>query len=222
MARLSINSESSCPKSLFLREFRDCPFPDLHDPVIRFPLTYSALFLLCGCALPGMGVGNAPAPVTNPILVTTNNEELLWERAVDVLHDYHFEIARENRLGKVIETEPMVGSGVLEPWHPDAPDLPSRIEGTLQSIRRIAQISMQPDSNQRGYLISVAVYKEIEDLPGIAANSPGAATFAESEPLQRDLDPVVGESTPSGWISLGRDLALEQSILRKLHLVYSL
>ncbi len=191
--------------------------------MFRFSHTLlSCLLLFSGCALNGLGPGNAAAPLTNPILVTTNNEELLWERAVDVLHEFHFEIARENRLGKVIETEPMVGSGVLEPWHPDSPNLASRVESSLQSIRRIVQVSMQPDPQQRGYMITVAVFKEIEDLPGVAANSPGAATFAESKPLQRNLDPVVGESTPSGWVSLGRDLALEQSILRRLHLVYSL
>ena len=180
------------------------------------------LLLVWGCAGPGWGPqASAPALVSNPLLVSTGSEELVWERAIDVLHEFHFEIARENRLGKVIETAPLVGAGLLEPWHQDAVDFPSRLEGSLQSVRRTVQVSMRPGEQQPGYLVSVAVYKEVEDLPGIAANSPGAATFAESTPLIRNLDPVVGESTPSGWIPQGRDPGLEQAILRRLYEQYS-
>lgn len=160
-------------------------------------------------------------PIANPIQVATTNEELVWERAVDVLHEFQFEIARENRLAKVIETVPKVGSGLLEPWHPEAVTFESRLEGSLQSIRRIVQISLQPDDQRRGYFVSVVAHKEVEDLPGIAANSPGAATFAESTPLHRDLDPVVGQSTASNWVAAGRDIPLEQAILKRLHAVYS-
>jgi len=70
--------------------------------------------------------------------------------------------------------------------------------------------------------VSVAVYKELEDLPGVAANSAGAATFSESTPLDRDLNPVVGQSTPSIWIPVGRDPELEQSLLQRLKVVYSM
>lgn len=159
--------------------------------------------------------------VSNPLLVATTNEELVWERAVDVLHDFQFEIARENRLARVIETAPKIGAGLLEPWHKDAATFDARLEGTLQSIRRTVQVSLQPDEGQRGYLVSVAAYKEVEDLPGVAGNSPGAATFAESTPLQRDLDPVVGQSTPSVWVASGRDVDLERAVLQRLHAAYS-
>ena len=60
-------------------------------------------------------------------------------------------------------------------------------------------------------------FKEFEDLPGVAANSPGGATFLESKPLDRDLNLVVGQSAPSGWMSAGRDYQLEQSIVGQLN-----
>ncbi len=157
----------------------------------------------------------------NPLFVGTNNEELVWERAIDVLHDFNFEIERENRLAKVVQTSPKVGASLFEPWHKDAVGYASRLEGTLQSVRRTVQISMQQHEQGGGYLVTVAAYKETEDLPGLAANSPGAATFEESQPLSRDLNPVVGQSTPSRWIPAGRDPLLEQAILAKLHSVYS-
>lgn len=162
----------------------------------------------------------ATPQVSNPVLVLTKNEEFVWERAIDMLHDFQFEIANENRLGRVIETAPKVGAGVLEPWHHDAVGLESRLEGSLQSIRRIVQVSLQPDDNNQGYLVSVAAYKELEDLPGIAGNSPGAATFSESTPLVRNLNPVVGQTSPSVWIPMGRDVLLEQAMLTRLRAAY--
>ncbi|WP_437204555.1 hypothetical protein [Planctomicrobium sp. SH664] len=159
--------------------------------------------------------------VSNPLLVSTSNEEIVWERAIDVLHDFNFEIAVENRLGRVIETVPKTGASLLEPWHWDSVGCENRLESTLQSIRRIVQVSLQPNDQYNGYLVSVTAYKEVEDLPGIAGNSRGGATFSESTPLERDLDAVVGQTTPSTWVPLGRDPDLEQAILQRLRAVYS-
>lgn len=180
------------------------------------------LIVFPGCATPIRTPFTQPRATTNPLFVATSNEELVWERAVDVLHDFQFDIGQENRLARVIETLPKAGASLLEPWHSDSVGVPNRLESTLQSVRRTVQISMQPSDQQPGFLVSVAVYKEIEDLPGLAANSPGAATFSESTPLERDLDAVVGQSTPSGWIRVGRDTALEQAILARLFTAYSL
>lgn len=165
---------------------------------------------------------NRPTATTNPIYVAANNEEAVWERTVDVVHEY-FEIARENRiLGSqpgVIETKYKVGASVFEPWHADAHGLENRLEGTLQSIRRRAYISVA--SSQGGYLIGVEVFKEIEDVPGVANQTAGGATFQQGNPLRRDLDLVVGQSAPSGWLVLGRDEALEQEIASRLQAEFS-
>jgi hypothetical protein len=65
-------------------------------------------------------------------------------------------------------------------------------------------------------MVSVEAFKELEDLPGRAANSASGATFQESEPLKRDLNLVVGQTAPSGWIFKGRDRALEHALLSDL------
>jgi hypothetical protein len=152
--------------------------------------------------------------VGNPILVPAGNEQRIWERTIDVLHDYRFQIARENKLDGVIETEYKVGSGLLEPWHRDSVGRENQLESTLQSIRRRVFVSIT--SSEGGYLVAVEAFKELEDLAGLAAISSGGATFQESTPLQRDLNLVVGQSTPSGWIPLGRDIELEQDMLIRL------
>ena len=164
-----------------------------------------------GCQIPP---SSAVVQVSNPAFIPIDHTEVVWERAVDVLHDYHFLVVRENKLDGTIETEYRVGSGVLEPWHHDSIGPENAWESTLQSIRRRLIVTVTPAEG--GHWVSVEALKELEDLPGLAANSPGAATFQESRPLDRNLDVVVGQTAPSGWILLGRDLPLEQDYLCRL------
>lgn len=173
-----------------------------------FPLI--ALWLSCagsGCAL------FQPAVPANPFFVAADNHEAIWERTVDVVHDY-FEIARENKLDGVIETQPIVGASLLEPWHRDTVGLTNRLESTLQSIRRRGFVNITPTPG--GYLVGVEVFKELEDAPGITPQTPGGATFQQGRPLRRDFGLVVGQAPPAGLIVLGRDEALERVMLVKL------
>jgi hypothetical protein len=185
--------------------------------------TFASLILLCLCGLTsGCAFGRPPIVAGNPIFVPANNEDELWERTVDVVHDY-FDIARESRIvgsqPGFIESRFKVGSGVLEPWQRDSHGLENRLESTLQSIRRKAMISIAPAPG--GYLVSVEVIKEIEDLPGVAYNTAGGATFPMSSPLRRDLDLVVGQSSPSGWVPRGRDENLETEMLRRMQWAFT-
>ena len=167
------------------------------------------LIALTGCASYGL----RPQAAGNPVFVRAQNDEFVWEKTVDVLHDYLFEIERENRQDGVIETRYKTGAGVLEPWHADSAGAASRLESTLQSIRRKAYVSVTPA--QGGYFVTVEAFKELEDVTG-AANFAGGATFQENVPLQRDLTAVVGQASPSGWIPKGRDSALEASLLNSI------
>jgi len=170
-----------------------------------------------GCA--GLGYQRVAAPHGNPVYVAASNHDVVWEKTIDVLHSFQFQVARDNRLDGIIETEYKVGSGLLEPWHAESVGFENRLESTLQSIRRRVFVSITPADG--GFLVSVEAFKELEDLPGIAANSPGGATFQESAPLQRDLNLVTGQTTPSGWIPQGREIDLEQALLARLNSAYS-
>lgn len=190
--------------------------------LFRYALSLTLLIgmLPSGCAMP-MRQAAAP-PASNPLFVQTNNEEMLWERTIDVLHTYLFEIEREDRFGRVIETQFKVGSGVLEPWHHESVGLANRLESSLQSIRRKVLVYVTPAENGTGYFVTVEAVKQLEDLQGgLAANSTGAATFSENKPLKRDLNYVVGQTRPSGWIPKGRDLLLEAEIISELRAAYS-
>lgn len=176
--------------------------------VVRSHCWLLLLIWLSGCA------SSRPMMVSNPVFVPANSQHAAWERTVDVLHDFHFPIARENRLDGVIETDYRTGSNVLEPWHDDSVGAANRWESTLQSIRRKVKVDLTPVEG--GYLVGVEALKEKEDVLGVAENTAGAATFRKNTPLERNLTPVVGQKGPSGWFPLGRDSDLEQAILDQL------
>ena len=157
----------------------------------------------------------APAVGSSSIQLSAQYRDSLWEHAIVVLHRNHFQVARESKLEGVIETEYRGGSNLLEPWHHDSVGSENRLESTLQSIRRRVVVSMQSSGSDL-MTVSVRVDKEIEDLPGLAANYEGGATFQESQPLSRDLDQVVGQTGPSRWLSIGRDPLLERQMLSQI------
>jgi hypothetical protein len=148
-----------------------------------------------------------------------NSELAVNERAMDVLHYYNFEVDTTNQLEGTLATYYKTGSGILEPWHRESVGAANRWESTLQPIRRKVLIHFV--RAEGGYLVSVEALKEIEDLASPSPNSPGNSTFRDTYPLQRDLNLVVGQSTPSGWIPRGHDVALEQDILARLQSAYA-
>jgi hypothetical protein len=156
----------------------------------------------------------------NPLPVA-GDQGFIWDQVVDVVDDY-FPIAREQRadlLGDVVtegrlDTAPIVGATILEPWRGDSVGVAERLESTLQQTRRLAVVRLIP--GETGLLLDVAVFKELEDLQRPEHSTAGAATFRYDSALERFRDPVGAEPFSQGWIPRGRDAALEQRILSQI------
>ena len=139
----------------------------------------------------------------------------------DEVDDY-FRVKREERIRMVdgvmsegwIETWPRMGSTLLEPWHHDSTRGYEKVHSTLQTIRRTSKIRVIPTGDS--YAIDVKVFKELEDndrpigspLGGNALRSDNALDVGRAD----DLLP----SDARTWIPLGRDISLEQRILRNI------
>ena len=189
-------------------------------------------------------IGSTPGSIVVPqssILVPAIDRDVMWDQLVDVVDDY-FRIDQEERVKLIgteltpgrIDTFPLTGATLLEPWHRDTVNCYERLESTLQSIRRRAFVNVTPVPpgvpNPQGYLVDITVTKELEDVPLPIRASSGAATFRYDTSLQRDTefdtdpnripgDPARpnGPRTPTaGWIPLPRDTALEQVMLTKI------
>jgi hypothetical protein len=168
-------------------------------------------------AQPGTGVVSA-----NPIFIPVKNQDWAWEQIVDVVDDY-FRIERESRVQLVgnivtegrIDTFPQIGATVLERHRPDSVGRYNRWESTFQTIRRRGLVRVIPE--QGGYLIDLAVYKELEDLPYPENATAGAATFRYDDSLSSRFQEEVSHTRLSEhWVPLGRDTDCEQQILAEI------
>jgi hypothetical protein len=161
------------------------------------------------------------AGLQNPLLVPVADRDLLWDQVIDSLDD-HFVIQREERVRQVgdvllegrIETFPVGGATLLEPWRRDSTPGQERLQSTLQSIRRRAVVRVTPTGG--GYLIDLAVYKELEDLASPQHATVGQARVRHETTLNRNEEEVGADTFTLGWIPLGRDASLEQRILQEI------
>jgi hypothetical protein len=119
-----------------------------------------------------------------------------------------------------IESRPQVSATYLEPQRRDSTGFYNRLESTLQSIRR--RVVMRVIPTEGGYLVDVAVYKELENVPRPLLGTQGTSTFrSETRPDQivADIDDTADIGQPVlnvNWIPEGRDPVQEQVILAQV------
>jgi erythromycin esterase-like protein len=156
------------------------------------------------------------------IHVLVRNHDLAWEQIVDIVDDY-FRIERERPVqlvGQVmtegrIDTYPQTGASILEPHLSDSVGWENRWESTFQTIRRQAVVRVIPD--ERGYLVDIAVHKELEDLPRPEHATAKSATFSGVGAIPSQRREVVSRTNfARQWVPLGRDTVLEQQMLDEL------
>ena len=188
--------------------------------------------ILAGCGRLGWtssSAAGAGSAAGNPLFVAVEDRELVWNQVVDELDNY-FQIEREERVrlaGNVltegtITTYPRLGSSILEPWHRDSAPGYEKLLSTLQTIRRRAVVRVIPTNG--GYLVDVAVFKELEDRIAPEGGGTAPVTLRYDDSLVRP--DAVGERNEDafdefppgtlGWIPLGRDPQLEQRILNNI------
>ncbi len=153
----------------------------------------------------------------NPVYIPLGPESYgqVFENVLDVLAGYGFEIRESNRYDGRIETVPRIAPGLGLFLKPGSPDLRDRLLATLQTYRHRVIVEIQPAENG-GYFVKVTANKELEDLPRPIRSSVGAAIFRSDPDVERQfevIDPTWYEAT---WIFRGRDLGLEQELIRRL------
>ena len=159
--------------------------------------------------------------VENPLFFATGDREFLWFQIVDTVDDY-FRIEREEKvrlIGEVltegrIDTYPATGATILEPWRKDSTPGYEKLHATFQTIRRRASVRVVPTGG--GYLVDVAVYKELEDLDRPQFATVDSAAMRHDGSLSRGDETSTDPNTTLGWIPLGRDPTLEQRILKNI------
>ncbi len=173
----------------------------------------------CGCRIFTPG---PQAQLPNPLEIPVSDQDFAWNQIVDTIDDY-FDISHEERvrvIGNVmteghIATRPETAPTVLEIWRKDRTPGFQTWESTFQSIRRQAEIRVSPSS--AGYGVQIIVRNELEDLARPEAAVVGGVIQRYDGSLVRPSDKRIGGQMTLGWIPQGRDIALEQKILRDLY-----
>jgi hypothetical protein len=193
------------------------------------PRTWIALALLfsAGCATGPLlenpltiGGGGAPPlqeAEANPIYVPQGpiDYRQVFDHCRTVLTKFGFEIMEETMFEGRIETMPRTSPGVLLFLKPGNPDFYERLLATFQSYRHRAVVKIQPAGQTGGFFITLAVYKELEDLPR-PTRSTSSAIFRVENNVARQytvVDPTIYEAA---WLPKGRDTEVEQILLRNL------
>ena len=162
-----------------------------------------------------------PDFLPNPIQIPNHELDFVWNQIVDTVDDY-FQIDVETRAVRTdeqwlegrIRSFPEIGSTYLEPWRKDALPGFQRLQSSLQTIRRTADVRVIP--NGAGYQISVEVLKDLEDVDRSLSAADGSASQRHDGSVVRTSPSLLGQPITLDWIEQERDSELEQRILREI------
>ena len=200
---------------------------------VRFATTHWASSLLLiiamvsalGCraikTLENQGATPIAQTTANPLIVPMIDRWFVMDEISDEVDDY-FRVKREERIRLVdgvmsegwIETWPRMGSTRLEPWHHDSTRGYEKVHATLQTVRRTSKIRVIPTGNS--YAIDVKVFKELEDNDRPIGSPLGGNALRSDNALDVDRPDNLSTGNARTWIPLGRDISLEQRILRNI------
>ena len=160
-------------------------------------------------------------PVSNPAHIGAVDSDFLWRQIVDSVDD-HFRIDTEqpvrrdnmNWLPGSLSTYPEVSGTSLEPWRRDTARGFERLQSTIQSIRRTANVRIVPEAT--GYLVEVQVMKEQEDVDQSQFATAGAAAQRHDGSIIRHENQLRQAPITLGWYEIGRDRDLERRILENI------
>ncbi len=153
----------------------------------------------------------------NPVFIPLGPESYgkVFENCLRVLLDYGFEIQESNRYTGSIECLPRTSPGLGLILKPGSPDLRDRLLATTQSYRHRVSMDIQTADNG-GFFIGVTCRKELEDLPRPVRSTVGGAVFRNEATVKRKFEVIDPTFLGSGWMYRGRDVPLEQEIIRRL------
>lgn len=158
-----------------------------------------------------------PYDTSNELILATQQPgpeayAFLFESVLDVIDD-EFDIAFASRYDGRIETFPRIAPGIGQP-RPGSPSFFERLLATMQTYRHRCFVLIQPA--ECGYTVNVTVFKELEDLPNPTREVGPGAAFRSDASVDRRYEIVDPTIVSQVWIPKGRDVPLEQKILRKI------
>src|SRR5258706_1441 len=143
----------------------------------------------------------------------------LLEKVADAV-DRLVAISGANRYDGRIEGAPRIAPGVGLLLKPGSPNVYERTLATLQSMRHRCFVQIQPETDPATqavvYVVTVTVFKELEDVAAPLRNPGVSGAFRSDATVDREFEVVDPTMVSTAWIPKGRDYPLEQKLLRKI------
>ncbi len=164
-----------------------------------------------------VAAGKAVDEDQNPVYLPLGPQSYgpVFETVLQVLGDYGFEIQESNRYDGRVEALPRVAPGLALFLKPGSPDLRDRLLATLQTYRHRVTVIIQP-ADHGGYFVEVIARKELEDLYRPLRSTVGGAVFRTDNNVERQYEVIDASYYDAQWIFRGRDVPLEQELIRRL------
>lgn len=109
-------------------------------PRFSLRITIGGLLLLGGL----LGCQSRMVSANNPIAITAEEYDRIFEATVDVLRLNQFIVDRQDRRFGVITTKPRVAASLLEPWWTDNTTAYQHLDATMNYERRIVTVRLEP------------------------------------------------------------------------------
>jgi len=158
-------------------------------------------------------------PRNNPVFVPFSPDPrvygVLYEKLLDIVTDFGFEVESEFRVGGRIETFPLTAPGLGQPWKPGSPGFYQKLLASCQSIRQRLILQVQP-AVDGGYTVQVEVWRELEDLPRPIRATASAVAFRGDTTVERGSEVIEAGVFDSTWVPIGRNTQLEQILLDRI------
>jgi hypothetical protein len=196
--------------------------------MLRLALIAVLPALSAGCASADFGaafgqpilpIGETYVTDANPVHIPLPPDDYgrVFEKILQVLGDYGFEIEEPHRYSGRVDAAPRVSPGLVLFLKPGSPDLYDRLLSTFQSYRHRVTVLIEPVAQEKGggYFIEFIVRKELEDVAKPMKSTAGAAVFRSENTLDRQTEVIDATFSEPKWIFRGRDAAMEQELIRR-------
>lgn len=183
-------------------------------------------FLLAAASIAAYGCQAAPRPQGPTTVVWhVSDVEAFLDDSLSVLRECDLPPARVERASGHIVTQPTVSAQWFEWWRSDARGAYQLLESSLHTIRRTVDVRIEPavaagEAGAAGqptaYRVSIRVDKERLSAPQRQITTASGALSIYNERIPTDDGLRLAKSAAEHWMSLGRDVLLEEHLLARL------
>ncbi len=144
----------------------------------------------------------------------------IWAAARQVMTDRGFTVARSDYRGGTIETDPLVSAQFFEPWRQDVVTTESRVQSTLQTVRRTVRFDITPAAGGTFELVPKVVVERQSFLERRVTAPVRLSLALTGVAVQGNQLTDEGQGLQDNyWYAIGRDEALERSLADELRTV---